>query len=137
MVSSYSAPLVCDLGMFTWRAIRSFLAHIILLTSLLSSLTATCKGLGMLLSSRKTSVLTFTFSDSYEARMLILRTPPSLIKASTVLQDCLTLLRAVWEKEYTVTHEILQHSSWPDVLKPLVQAYQSRLAHLSILEPYP
>ncbi|EAS36851.3 COP9 signalosome complex subunit 8 [Coccidioides immitis RS] len=58
-----------------------------------------------------------------EARMLMQRIPQSLISADVVLQNTLTLLRAVWNKKHATVYQVLRESAWPDMLQPLAETY--------------
>ncbi|WEW58470.1 hypothetical protein PRK78_003938 [Emydomyces testavorans] len=68
------------------------------------------------------STLTLT-GYSNEAHMLTRRIPRSLVIADAVLQNTLNLLQAVWNKEHAVVYQVLRESPWPDVLRPLAEAY--------------
>ncbi|KAJ5577844.1 COP9 signalosome subunit CSN8 [Penicillium hispanicum] len=60
-----------------------------------------------------------------EARALTKRMPEALRHQDPSLQNCLTLLRAVWQTNHAKVYEILRGISWLEALKPLVQRYES------------
>ena len=41
------------------------------------------------------------------------------------LQNCLMLLRAVWQNEHDQVYRILRHLPWRDLLRPLIHRYES------------
>lgn len=53
--------------------------------------------------------------------------PPTLVKDDPTLQNCLALLRAVWQNNHAQVYKILRESPWPDVLKGIVQSYECQL----------
>jgi hypothetical protein len=57
--------------------------------------------------------------------------PESLKQQDPSLQNCLTLLRAVWQTEYGQVYQILRGLPWPDLIQPLVRRYESMLFMLS------
>ncbi|KAJ6078745.1 hypothetical protein N7467_008498 [Penicillium canescens] len=60
-----------------------------------------------------------------EARALTKRMPGSLVHQDSSLQNCLTLLRAVWQTQVEQVYRILRQCPWPEVLQPLVRRYES------------
>ncbi|KAJ5178054.1 COP9 signalosome subunit CSN8 [Penicillium coprophilum] len=60
-----------------------------------------------------------------EARALTKRIPEALLHQDSSLQNCLTLLRAVWQTQDGQVYQILRGLPWPDVLQPLVRRYES------------
>ncbi|CAI7652390.1 unnamed protein product [Penicillium glandicola] len=60
-----------------------------------------------------------------EARALTKRIPEALLEQDPSLQNCLTLLRAVWQTQHGQVYQILRGLPWPDVLQPLVRRYES------------
>ncbi|KAJ5747262.1 uncharacterized protein N7511_008958 [Penicillium nucicola] len=60
-----------------------------------------------------------------EARALTKRIPVSLLHQDPSLQNCLTLLRAVWQTQVDQVYQILRQCPWPEVLQPLVLRYES------------
>lgn len=69
-------------------------------------------------------LLTIFYSN--EARMLTKRMPPSLTNAHPVMQNTLKLLRAVWNDNHTAIYQTIRQPEWPEVLKGLVQSYESK-----------
>ncbi|KAJ5932144.1 hypothetical protein N7516_006633 [Penicillium verrucosum] len=60
-----------------------------------------------------------------EARALTKRIPESLLQHDPSLQNCLTLLRAVWQTQHGQVYQVLRGLPWPDILQPLVRRYES------------
>ncbi|KAF9253143.1 hypothetical protein DTO013E5_469 [Penicillium roqueforti] len=60
-----------------------------------------------------------------EARALTKRIPEALLQQDPSLQNCLTLLRAVWQTQHGQVYQVLRGLPWPDVLQPLVRRYES------------
>ncbi|CAI7674316.1 unnamed protein product [Penicillium pancosmium] len=60
-----------------------------------------------------------------EARALTQRMPETLKNHDPSLQNCLTLLRAIWQNEHGQVYQILRGLPWPETLQPLVQRYES------------
>ncbi|CAG8039283.1 unnamed protein product [Penicillium olsonii] len=60
-----------------------------------------------------------------EARALTKRMPKSLTQQDIALQNCMTLLRAVWQTEHGQVYQILRGSPWPERLQPLIKRYES------------
>ncbi|KAJ5204137.1 COP9 signalosome subunit CSN8 [Penicillium cinerascens] len=60
-----------------------------------------------------------------EARALTQRMPETLRHQDPSLQNCLTLLRAVWQTQHAQVYETLRNLPWPEPLYPLVRRYES------------
>lgn len=60
-----------------------------------------------------------------EARALTQRMPETLKNQDSSLQNCLTLLRAIWQNEHTQVYQILRDLPWPETLQSLVKRYES------------
>ncbi|KAJ5744034.1 hypothetical protein N7533_008904 [Penicillium manginii] len=60
-----------------------------------------------------------------EARALTQRIPVTLKHHDPSLQNCLNLLRAIWQNEHGQVYRILRGLPWPDTLKHLVKRYES------------
>ncbi|KAJ6184380.1 hypothetical protein N7519_005681 [Penicillium mononematosum] len=60
-----------------------------------------------------------------EARALTKRIPEALLQYDPSLQNCLTLLRAVWQTQHAQVYQVLRGLPWPDALQPLVRRYES------------
>ncbi|KAJ5492476.1 COP9 signalosome, subunit CSN8 [Penicillium expansum] len=60
-----------------------------------------------------------------EARALTKRIPEALLQQDPSLQNCLALLRAVWQTQHGQVYQVLRGLPWPDVLQPLVRRYES------------
>ncbi|KAF3398208.1 COP9 signalosome complex subunit 8 [Penicillium rolfsii] len=60
-----------------------------------------------------------------EARALTQRMPEDLRHLDPSLQNCLTLLRALWQTQHAQVYSILRGRPWPESLQPLVQRYES------------
>ncbi|KAL4888679.1 COP9 signalosome [Aspergillus ambiguus] len=59
-----------------------------------------------------------------EARAMTQRVPEDLSRNDPTLQNCLTLLRAVWQRKYEQVYTILRQLPWPETLKPIVNSYE-------------
>lgn len=68
--------------------------------------------------------------NSCEARALTRRIPRQLLEQDPTLQNCIILLRAVWQRKYDQVYQILRELPWPDLLKPLVQEYEGKILRL-------
>lgn len=68
-----------------------------------------------------------------EARALTQRMPQSLLHQDPSLQNCLTLLRAVWQTQHDQIYHILRGLPWPDMLRPLIQRYESMMPNCQAL----
>lgn len=72
-----------------------------------------------------------------EARALTERMPETLKHHDPSLQNCLTLLRAIWQNEHGQVYQILRGLPWPETLQPLVKRYESMcLVWESIYSPF-
>ncbi|KAJ5127446.1 hypothetical protein N7448_008225 [Penicillium atrosanguineum] len=60
-----------------------------------------------------------------EARALTQRMPEPLKNQDPTLQNCLTLLRAVWQTQHAQVYQALRNLPWPEQLQPLVRRYES------------
>lgn len=60
-----------------------------------------------------------------EARALTKRIPETLLQHDPSLQNCLTLLRAVWQTQHGQVYQVLRGLPWPEILQPLVRRYES------------
>ncbi|KAJ5120561.1 uncharacterized protein N7515_009949 [Penicillium bovifimosum] len=60
-----------------------------------------------------------------EARALTKRMPEPLLHHDPSLQNCLALLRAVWQAQHGQVYEILRALPWPEALQPLVKRFES------------
>ncbi|KAJ5677384.1 uncharacterized protein N7477_003017 [Penicillium maclennaniae] len=60
-----------------------------------------------------------------EARALTQRIPEALKNQDPSLQNCLTLLRAVWQTQHAIVYQTLRKLPWPEQLQPLVRRYES------------
>ncbi|KKK16217.1 putative COP9 signalosome subunit 8 (CsnH), partial [Aspergillus rambellii] len=68
-----------------------------------------------------------------EARALTKRIPRELLKDSS-LQNCLLLLRAVWQRECEQVYKILRELPWPERCQPVVQSYESYFQEKTLKE---
>lgn len=59
-----------------------------------------------------------------EARALTERMPASIRHQDPSLQNCLTLLRAIWQTEHAQVYQALRNLPWPESLQPLVRRYE-------------
>lgn len=66
-----------------------------------------------------------TWNGRPEASALTKRMPEILRNKDPSLQNCLTLLRAVWQNQHDQVYQILRRLPWPEALQPLVQRYES------------
>lgn len=55
--------------------------------------------------------------------------PQELLQNDSSLQNCLTLLRAVWQRKYEQVYKILRELPWPEALRPIVQSYECKANH--------
>ncbi|CAG8196619.1 unnamed protein product [Penicillium salamii] len=60
-----------------------------------------------------------------EAHALTKRMPTKLKHEDPSLQNCLALLRAVWQTEHGQVYRILRELPWSEAVRPLVQRYES------------
>lgn len=65
--------------------------------------------------------------------MLTQRMPPSLSNFDSTLVNSKILLRAVWQREHALVYQILRHSTWPDIMKPLIQRYEGERRSFSYI----
>ncbi|EEH33671.2 hypothetical protein PAAG_04720 [Paracoccidioides lutzii Pb01] len=60
----------------------------------------------------------------YETHMLLRRLPETLVKVDPILQSVISLVRAVWNKNYDKIYSLLRQTPWPEPMnKSLVQQY--------------
>ncbi|PGH00407.1 COP9 signalosome complex subunit 8 [Blastomyces parvus] len=59
-----------------------------------------------------------------EAHMLTRRIPESLVKGDGTMQNALSLLRAVWNKNHENIYRVIRTTQWPQSIKPLVKQYE-------------
>jgi COP9 signalosome complex subunit 8 len=52
------------------------------------------------------------------------RMPQDLAQNDATLQNCLRLLRAVWQRKYEYVYKVLRDLPWPEMLKPTVRNYE-------------
>ncbi|KAK2810247.1 hypothetical protein FQN50_003217 [Emmonsiellopsis sp. PD_5] len=62
--------------------------------------------------------------EIHEAHMLMKRLPASLVNLDATVQNTISLLRAVWNKNYEKIYQTIRQSQWPESIKNLVQQYQ-------------
>lgn len=72
-----------------------------------------------------TVISILTDPNRSEAHALTKRMPTKLKHEDPSLQNCLALLRAVWQTEHGQVYRILQELPWPEAVRPLVQRYES------------
>ncbi|GKZ75368.1 hypothetical protein AnigIFM56816_000020 [Aspergillus niger] len=82
---------------------------------------------------------TYFFSNllidkTIEARLTTQRMPQELLQNDSSLQNCLTLLRAVWQRKYVQVYKILRELPWPEALQPIVQSYESHFQEKTLKE---
>ncbi|PWY89357.1 COP9 signalosome complex subunit 8 [Aspergillus heteromorphus CBS 117.55] len=82
---------------------------------------------------------TFFFShlltdQIYEARISTKRMPQGLLQHDPSLQNCLNLLRAVWQRKYEQVYQVLRELPWSDPLKPIVQSYEAYFQEKTLKE---
>ncbi|KAK1139092.1 hypothetical protein N8T08_001278 [Aspergillus melleus] len=70
----------------------------------------------------------------YEARAMTQRMPPNLSQNDPSLQNCLVLLRAVWQREYEQVYKILRQLPWPEPLKPMVNSFETHFQEKTLRE---
>jgi hypothetical protein len=71
---------------------------------------------------------TNTKCDSEEARALTKRMPQPILQTDSV-QNCLLLLRAVWQSKHASIYKILRELPWPERAQSVVQSYESKRAY--------
>ncbi|PYH99496.1 COP9 signalosome complex subunit 8 [Aspergillus ellipticus CBS 707.79] len=69
-----------------------------------------------------------------EARISTQRMPENLLQKDPSLQNCLNLLRAVWQRNYEQVYRVLRELPWSDQLKPLVQSYEAHFQEKTLKE---
>ncbi|PWY72489.1 COP9 signalosome subunit 8 [Aspergillus sclerotioniger CBS 115572] len=69
-----------------------------------------------------------------EARLSTKRMPQVLLESDPSLQNCLNLLRAVWQRKYEQVYKILRERPWSEPLKPLVQSYDAHFQEKTLKE---
>ncbi|PYI06212.1 hypothetical protein BO78DRAFT_397398 [Aspergillus sclerotiicarbonarius CBS 121057] len=69
-----------------------------------------------------------------EARLSTKRMPQNLLQSDPSLQNCLNLLRAVWQRKYEQVYTILRELPWPEPLKPIVQSYDAHFQEKTLKE---
>ncbi|RAK74128.1 CSN8/PSMD8/EIF3K family protein [Aspergillus fijiensis CBS 313.89] len=70
----------------------------------------------------------------YEARFLTKRMPQDLLQTDDSLQNCVALLRAIWQHKHESVYTILRELPWPDTLKPIVQSYDTYFQEKTLRE---
>ncbi|KAE8350538.1 COP9 signalosome [Aspergillus coremiiformis] len=70
----------------------------------------------------------------YEARAMTQRMPQDLAQTDPSLQNCLILLRAVWQRKYESVYKILRELPWPDRLRPAVESYETYFQEKTLRE---
>ncbi|KAE8150979.1 COP9 signalosome [Aspergillus avenaceus] len=70
----------------------------------------------------------------YEARAMTQRVPPILAHNDPSLQNCLTLLRAVWQRKYDSVYKILRELPWPEPLRLAVESYDKYFQQKTLRE---
>lgn len=53
--------------------------------------------------------------------------PQFLLQRDSSLQNCLNLLRALWQHKHEQVYSILRELPWSETVKPLVQQYEGRV----------
>ena len=53
--------------------------------------------------------------------------PSSLNQAHPVMESTLLILRAAWNDKHSSVYQAIRQTTWPDLLKGLVQSYESML----------
>ncbi|KAE8161878.1 COP9 signalosome [Aspergillus tamarii] len=69
-----------------------------------------------------------------EARAMTQRMPQELSQNDPSLQNCLTLLRAVWQRKYESIYKILRELPWPELLRPAVESYETYFQEKTLKE---
>ncbi|RHZ51992.1 CSN8/PSMD8/EIF3K family protein [Aspergillus thermomutatus] len=72
--------------------------------------------------------------DIYEARAMTKRMPQDLAQNDASLQNCLRLLRAVWQRKYEHVYKILRDLPWPEILEPTVRKYELHFQEKTLKE---
>ncbi|KAL4927885.1 CSN8/PSMD8/EIF3K family protein [Aspergillus undulatus] len=68
-----------------------------------------------------------------EARAVTRRIPRELLQTDS-LQNCLILLRAVWQSRHPEIYKILRELPWPERTQPIVQRYESYFQEKTLKE---
>ncbi|KAL2869975.1 CSN8/PSMD8/EIF3K family protein [Aspergillus lucknowensis] len=68
-----------------------------------------------------------------EARALTKRIPQTILQTDSI-QNCLVLLRAVWQRKYTEIYKILRELPWPERSRSVVQSYESYFQQKTLKE---
>ncbi|OJJ31858.1 hypothetical protein ASPWEDRAFT_30826 [Aspergillus wentii DTO 134E9] len=77
---------------------------------------------------------TNSITASLEARILTKRMPQTLLQNDPSLQNCLNLLRAVWQHRHDQVYKILRELPWSESLKPLVDKYDVHFQEKTLTE---
>ncbi|CAG8926214.1 unnamed protein product [Penicillium salamii] len=72
-----------------------------------------------------TMITILTDRNRSEAHALTKRMPTKLKHEDPLIQNCLALLRAVWQTEHGQVYQILRELPWSEAIRPLVQRYES------------
>ncbi|GFF73121.1 COP9 signalosome complex subunit 8 [Aspergillus udagawae] len=72
--------------------------------------------------------------DIYEARAMTKRMPQDLAQNDATLQNCLKLLRAVWQRKYEHVYKVLRDLPWPEMLEPTVRKYELHFQEKTLKE---
>ncbi|GIK07439.1 hypothetical protein Aspvir_003104 [Aspergillus viridinutans] len=72
--------------------------------------------------------------DIYEARAMTKRMPQDLAQNDATLQNCLRLLRAVWQRKYEHVYKVLRDLPWPEMLEPTVRKYELHFQEKTLKE---
>ncbi|KAL2814796.1 COP9 signalosome [Aspergillus granulosus] len=68
-----------------------------------------------------------------EARALTKRMPQPILQTDSI-QNCLLLLRAVWQRKHTGIYKILRDLPWPAQVQPVVQSYENYFQNKTLKE---
>ncbi|KAL2862120.1 COP9 signalosome [Aspergillus pseudodeflectus] len=68
-----------------------------------------------------------------EARALTKRMPQPILQTDSI-QNCLLLLRAVWQRKYTSIYKILRELPWPERAQSVVQSYENHFQQKTLKE---
>ncbi|KAL3465367.1 COP9 signalosome [Aspergillus heterothallicus] len=68
-----------------------------------------------------------------EARAVTKRMPQPILQTDSI-QNCLLLLRAVWQRKYAGIYKILRELPWPELAQPVVQTYESYFQQKTLKE---
>ncbi|KAI9713324.1 MAG: hypothetical protein M1812_006683 [Candelaria pacifica] len=75
-----------------------------------------------------------TLFSSEEARYVTHRWPSRFKDKDPLLVNSKSLLRAIWSNKYPLAHQILQETSWPDYIKPLIARFQDQFQQSILVE---